>query len=242
MIYFDECGINKENKKVFKKGVVVSAIVAVALSGCVSIPERPLSSAEIANWRISEIKVGFAPDATVNLPNRLNAYVNRELPKVAPELVSLPVDPANPERNAYAEKALEIAQTPQAKSAVRVEGVEAVRERYVQAFSAQPSGKRPVLLVVTINNIAESGDAAAIDAKTRFVDPKTGQTLMEGLSVRGARQSRPVVANSLAGLAAVVVVNAVITAVENRSGSPLTIAVDESANNLKTWLLKKEGE
>jgi hypothetical protein len=215
---------------------------AFALIGCVSVAERKLPLAEVQGWRISEVKVEFAPDATVNLPNRLNNYVNREIKRVAPELEALPVDPANPDRNAYAEKAVEIASTPQAQSTVRIEGAEEVRQRYAQAFTAQPAGQRPVHMVVTVRQLAESGDAAAITAKTRFVDAKTGQLLMDGPLASAQKQSRPVFATSVAGLAAVVVVNAVLSAVEQRSGTPFSSVVDQSAVGVRTWLLKKEGE
>ncbi len=193
-------------------------------------------------WRVTEIKVDFAPDAAVNLANRMNAYVKREMPKVAPGLESLPLDPANPGRNAYADKAVEIAATPQAQSAIRLESSEEVRLRYMQIFSAQPQGTRPVRLVLTIKQLTDAGDGASIAAATRFVDAKTGQMLMEGPIASAMRQPRTAYVTSVAGLVAVVVVSAIMTAVENQVAPPFPGIVDQSAVGLKVWLLRSESE
>jgi hypothetical protein len=217
-------------------------MLALSVSGCVSAPKRGLSLDEVNNWSVSEVKVEFAADAIVNLSNMMNSYVTKQISKVSPELVGLPIDPANPGRNVYAEKAQEIAATAEARSAVRLEGAAEVRQRFQTAFAAQPAGKRSVRLVLNVKQLTEAGQNASIIADTRFVDARTGQALMEGLTVNVIRQPRGAYSSSLAGAIAVAVVSGVMTAAENQGRTQLQFALDQAGTNLREWLLKKEGE
>jgi hypothetical protein len=220
---------------------IIAAALAVAVSGCVTVANRTLPFDEVAKWRIVDVKVEYAPDAAVVLSSVLNEYVRGQIAKTSPEIVGLPVDPANPGRNVYAEKAMEISATQEAKSAVRLAGAQEVQQRFMSAFATQSTGTRPVRIILIVKQLTESGNSASIVADTRFVDPANGKILMEGAPVNVVRQPRTGYSNSVAGLIAVAVVSAVITAAENQGRSQFQTAVDQSANNLKDWLLKKEG-
>ncbi len=93
--------------------LIFTSFVAILVSACASLPERKLPLSEVQSWRIGEVKVAFADDALVAFPASLNSYVQREIKKEEPGIETLPIDPANPGRNAYAEKAMEIAERPQ---------------------------------------------------------------------------------------------------------------------------------
>ncbi len=217
---------------------ILSVVLAMslALAGCASVPVRTLPLSEVQGWRIAEVKVAFAPNAVVELPASLNAYVQREIKKEAPGLDNLPIDPANPGRNAYAEKAMEIAARPEARAHVLIEGSETIRRHFMQGFQTQPAGPRPVRLELLVTTYVANGGETTIATGTRFVDARTGGPLLEGPAIVEQRRQRTAVATSVAGLIAVAVVATVITAIENQNGGVL----DSAAAKLRLWLLAKE--
>jgi hypothetical protein len=222
-----------------------SGILATTLCACVTVPVRPLPLTEVQGWRVRAVTVQYAPDASVLLAHRLNAYVQRELPKVAPGLEGLPLDPANPGRNVYAEKAIEISSTPQAQAYVRTEGAEVVRSRFQQVFAQFPSGQRPVDLHLIIKQLAEQADSATIIAEAHFIDPQTNRILLVHpriAATRASRQSAMAGAAIGGGIIALVAVAAVSAALDSGRPPPFIDVIDQSAVGLRSWLLKREGE
>jgi hypothetical protein len=223
----------------------VAGALALGMTACATIAERTLPLAEVQGWRVANVVISFAPDASVILPGVAEGYVQRELQKNSPGLDSIPLDPTNSGRNPYAEKAAEIAASPGAKAHVQAAAVDLVRPRFQQVFAQAPAGTVPVQLNVIVKGMSQYADTATFNATAQFIDPKTGRVLLVHPGAGANRASR---AGAMAGAAvgggiiAMVAVGLVVTAMESGRPPPLIDVMDQTAVSMRTWLLKREGE
>jgi hypothetical protein len=221
----------------------VSFVFALVLSACATVKERGIPLSEVAGWRIADVQVAYLPTTNVNLENKTTAIATR---KGGPELAApAPVDPANPDRNLIQERLQEIISQPETVAEARAQAASEVAQNFRKAFALQPSGARPVRLMLEVIDIQDVADQAVLSVKSSFVDQKSGQLLLVNEGVSHIRPSRRLqatgafIGGGLVGVASV----AVLAAVQDGGRpSPFQDVQEETALRLRTWLMKPDAE
>jgi hypothetical protein len=221
----------------------LAAIVALALSACVTTNERMIPLAEVAGWKITDVQVAYPPTAAVNLENRTTVI---SLRIGGPEMAApAPLDPANPGRNLIQERIADISSQPAVIAEARAGATADITQHFRKSFALQPPGVRPVRLMLEVIAMQDVGDQALLNVKSVFVDAKSGQILLinEGIGhLRPSRRAQAVsgfIGGGVGGLIGVAIAASIQDA---GRPPPFQDVVEETALRLRTWLLKPDAQ
>ncbi len=227
---------------VVSKRALIAGAVSALLAGCVTV-ERPIPLATVAEWRIADVVVEFAPTGALNIDNFATAISLRKMgtPNLGTGVADIGIDPAGGGRNLQQERIIELNATPEVKEQARADAAKVIAERFRAAFANQPSGKVPVRMRVIVGNAQSQADAALLVASAVFEEMAGGKVLLRSEAFAHNRPSRQAAMFGTligGGLLAAATIAAVGAMQDSGRQEPFVDVCDTTAGRLKEWLLK----